>query len=156
MKPIIKVCAKHGELTLDQISPRKECKKCIAIYRKKTYAKNKHKYVEGVRRANRKYKKKNPEKIKAIQQKYKENNYEKLLLIARISNRKRRIKYKDKINKQNYPSRLRAIKNLGNVYVRNRISRKLKIKQKDIPIWMVSMFRIIFQINRKIKEMNEN
>ena len=156
---IIKICKHHGELTIEKITKRKECRLCCRISAKKNhinnYEKNKHKWAKKKSLYAIAWAKRNPEKKKLAEKKYLENNKEKVKETARKSSAKRRKLFKEEIYAIDYKKAMRSTAELKDFYIKNKLAKKFNIKQKDVPLWMIPVYREIFKLKRKIREKNE-
>lgn len=152
----IKICKKHGQLSLNDLiksglNNKKEiryrCKLCMKEIHKNNYANNKLK----IRDRQKKYREENyshyrnlsnksakkmrllnPEKEKARKELYRINNKEKVY--------KRQNKFKNK-----------AVKELRDVYIKQRLTERSMLKHIDIPQSLVETKRAILLLNREIK-----
>jgi hypothetical protein len=155
---IVKTCSKHGCLTEDEcfiriekrwgLEPKKafSCKKCKKEssdkYRKKPdirekliekSKKDRIIFIERIRKTRKIYVENNRDKINETEKKRRYRNIERTRRIMR--------------NKQK-----QWIDELNDNYVKSTLSRKYKMKQKDIPLWMIEVKREVIKLRRKIRE----
>lgn len=155
---IVKVCKKHGDLTIDQCLtyfekrysnpelPRFKCKLCNQV--------SQHKYVRTD---------KGNTKRKEYRKVYDKLNRPKLLVAKRIYKKINR----DKINQQEKERRAKNIEvyrassrkylkkhcdNIGDPYVKGLLARKFNISMTIIPLWMIELKREIIKLRREARK----
>jgi len=156
MTDIVKTCKNHGDLTLDHLirsglqkngSISYRCKLCMKDIHKNNYEKNKikirerhrkyreenyHHYREISNKSAKKNRDLNPEKEKNRKELYRKNNKEKI--------RKRQINFKNK-----------AVKELRDVYIKQRLTERSILKHSDIPRVLLEAKRASLLLHRELK-----
>lgn len=160
---IIKVCHKHGQLTITDCFVRTE--KRWGVILNKSYS---CKFCKKESSDKYRYKPDVKQKMKQRSINDRKKNHERILNTRRIYAKKNR----DKINAQERVRRARNpehqaelirkkqkewIDTLNDNYIKSTLSSKYKIPQKDVPSWMIEIKRAVIQLRRKMREMkNEN
>jgi len=149
----MKVCTKCGEgKLLSEFSFRREskdgcqrhCKECSSRASMEYRANNK----ERERERGREYRANNKEKIKKRLQKWWINNKEK----ARDVNGKWRINNKERLMEKNLKLKQKYRNELTDTYVKNTISKRSRLRNCDIPQYLISLKRATIIAKRKLKE----
>jgi len=155
---IIKICKKHGDLTLEKMiksgvthgKQRYKCKACMKEVHRHNYEKNKEK----IKLAHELYKAKDPIKYQEMKNISKRKAYaanaDKYRARRRESEKKnpqlkrdRNKKYKDKI-----------VGELSDIYVRKKLCENSGLSRKDIPQELVEFKRIVMRMKREIRKRN--
>ena len=160
---IVKICKKHGELTREKCFIRTE--KRWGIVHKKDYScrlckkESSDKYRKRPEIKEKLIKKSKTDRIKFKERIFKtrkiyiEKNRKKLNETEKLRRHKNISHFRELIRNQQKKWR----DNLDDNYVKSQLKSKYKIKQKDIPEWMIETKRVIIQLRRKIREIkNEN
>lgn len=137
---IVKVCKKHGALTLKQTYPRKGvkwifCRACRSERVKSRLLKNPESLAK-YRENARKWKAKNIEKVRDYASDYYKKNKDKYLLICKNYNRNSRKELKDK-------------------YIKKLICARSSLRHRDIPVEYVDFYRETLLLKREIKNVNK-
>jgi len=154
---IIKICQHHGNLTIDKVVKQRlkkdntikyRCKFCLSQSHKNHYLKNK-------------------EKVKASHEKYRNENYEKYRKSSNDSAKKMRIlnpekekerrkkgysKYRKSTQIRQRRFKNKAVSELRDVYIRQRLTERSILKHEDIPQSLVEIKRAALKVKRIIKE----
>lgn len=158
MNEIIKVCKKHGELTIDflikaRINTNGEqayrCKICMQELHRDHYKKNKEKVLL----AHDLYRQKDPLKYQDIKNSSKRKMY--ALNPEKYRELSQRRDTKEKKNARNKIYREKIVNNLSDVYVKKIISDNSGLSRSCIPGSWVGVIKECIKLKRKIKEIKK-
>jgi len=164
IKTIVKTCPKHGKLHIEQcrvgiekrwgIQPNYfyKCKQCIAGYNKKYVREGDTKKIEYVKNLRKAQTIKHKDKLLESRRKNTERNREKI----NLREKERRLKKHDHMKQLYRKQQQKWRDTLDDNYIKSQLTRKHKLKHKDVPQWMIEIKRSIIMLRRVIREKNDN
>lgn len=157
---IVKTCMHHGELTEDQCRRGIEkrwgmqpnyfykCKQCITQYNKNYLHHEDKEHQLRVKELRKAQKIKHKDKLLETRRKHAIKNREKI----NLRERELRLKKHEYMKEQYRNQQQKWRDNLDDNYIKSQLRSKYKIKQKDVPMWMIEIKREIIRLRRKIRE----
>lgn len=155
---IVKECPKHGQLTKEMCFLKVEkrwknqtkkyfsCKQCKKESEYKYRAKPGIKQVMQEKRKS--YTLKNIDRLRKYKKDYTAKNRERITETERIR-RKRNIEHTRNLMRE---QQKKWRDSLDDNYIKSQLRSKYKVKQKDVPTWMIEIKREIIKLRRKIRE----
>lgn len=156
---IVKVCFKHGKLTIEQVNRNKNggkllyrCKQCQKESHRQHYLRHKEEVLE----KQREYKRMNLDRVLATKNKSYKKNKHKYRESHVINNRRWHAKNKHRANSARTKRKRAARENLADSYIKSMLTKRSPLTSKDIPQSLIHTQRILLILKREICRRKEN